>query len=109
MRPLLLCLLAAAVSCSSVSPPSSVTGSWSGQMDNNSSQTYQMSLVQTGSQVTGTAAYIVVTGTADSSVSNIVEIVPVIGSMSGGNLTLTRSCDSCTSFVQFSGHFVNSK
>jgi len=68
-----------------------------------------MSLVQTGSQVTGTAAYIVVTGTADSSVSNIVEIVPVIGSMSGGNLTLTRSCDSCTSFVQFSGHFVNSK
>jgi hypothetical protein len=107
----LVCLIAALSACSSsFSPPGNVTGAWSGQMDNNSSQTYQMYLTQTGTRITGQATYIVVqSGTPSYSASNIVETVPVTGTFQGDVITLSGTCDSCSAFVALSGRFVNSR
>jgi hypothetical protein len=108
----LVCLIAALSACgsSSFSPPGNVTGAWTGQMDNNSSQTYQMYLTQAGTQLTGQATYIVVeSDTPTYSASNIVETVPVTGTLHGDVITLSGTCESCSAFVELSGHFVNSR
>jgi hypothetical protein len=109
----LVCLTAALATlgaCGSSSlEPSNVTGYWSGQMDNNASQTYQMYLTQTGDQLQGSVAYLVLSGTPDNSVSTVVETVPVSGTFVDGDIALASTCDTCTAFVDLSGRFVNSK
>lgn len=106
MRTLLALGLAAALTAcgsDSLSPPSNVTGYWSGQMDANASQNFQMYLTQTGTQLTGTVFPFIQNG----NVTEVVETVPVTGSLDGANITLTSTCDTCSAFVQLSGRFVN--